>query len=263
MAVRHSFRLVAVAAVALAPLSLAAQGGGGGGGGGQQQPPQNLQYFPKDMTRQQLLPIMRGFTMSLGVRCEYCHAMREGAPEPQPGQNPQLNYALDTKPEKVQARYMLRMVDSINTKLLAALPNRDAPATSIACITCHRGVSKPTTIEAVLTNTMNEAGVDSAISRYKTLRADIATGRWNFTEQPVIEVARTLGAANKAPDGIKLLEMLQEFYPNSVGIDFEIATLQERAGNRDAAIARYRAILTKNPNDNRARQSLTRLGVTP
>ena len=57
--------------------------------------------------------------------------------------------------------------------------------------------------------------------------------------------------------------MLQEFYPNSVVIDFEIATLQERAGNRDAAIARYRAILTKNPNDNRARQSLTRLGVQP
>jgi hypothetical protein len=261
MAVRTYSRLVVAVAVVALTQPVAAQGGGGGGGG-QQQPPQNLQYFPKDMTRQQLLPIMRGFTMALGVRCEYCHVEREGATTP-PGGNPALNHASDDKETKRQARYMLRMVDSINTKLLAALPVRDNPPTNVSCVTCHRGVSKPTTIEAVMTTTLNEAGVDSAISRYRTLRGDMASGRYNFSEQPVIELARTLGTQQKFADGIKLLEMLQEFYPNQVGIDFEIATLQERAGNRDAAIARYRAILTKNPNDNRARQQLTRLGVTP
>jgi predicted TPR repeat methyltransferase len=48
-----------------------------------------------------------------------------------------------------------------------------------------------------------------------------------------------------------------------VQIDFEIAGLQVTAGNRDAAIARYRAILQKNPNDRRAQQALQRLGVQP
>ena len=257
MALRAHMLVAAVAALALSQPA-AAQGGGGQG-----QPLQNLQYFPKDMTRPELTQIMRGFAMSLGVRCEYCHAMREGAPEPPPGGNPQLNYALDTKPEKLQARYMLRMVDSINTKLLAALPHRDTPPTTIGCVTCHRGVSKPTTIETVLLSSTTDAGVDSAIARYRALRNDMASGRYNFSEQPVIEVARRLGAQQKAPDGIRLLEMLQEFYPNSANIDFEIAALQERAGNRDAAIARYRAMMQKNPNDNRARQALTRLGVQP
>lgn len=266
MAVRTPSLVAAVAVVALATLATLARPavaqGGGGGGGGQGQPLQNVQYFPKDMRRDSLVQIMRGFAMSLGVRCEYCHMEREGAAAP-PGGNPPLNYASDDKETKRQARYMLRMVDSINLKLLAALPVRDNPPTTIGCVTCHRGVSKPTTIEAVLLSSTADAGVDSAIARYKTLRTDMASGRYNFTEQPVIEVARKLGAQQKGADGIKLLEMLQEFYPNSANIDFEIAGLQLAAGNRDAAIARYRAMLQKNPNDRRAQGALQRLGVQP
>jgi len=258
MAVRFSVVLVA-AAIALPAQTVAAQGGGGGGQGA---PLQNLQYFPKDITRDSLTQFMRGFAMSLGVRCEFCHAMREGA-TPQPGQNPPLNYASDEKDNKKIARYMLRMVDSINMKLLPGIPNRDTPPTTIGCVTCHRGVMKPTTIEAVLLSTTGEMGVDTAVARYRMLRNDMAFGRYNFSEQPVIEVSRKLGAAGKHADGIKLLTMLQEFYPNSVNIDFEIATLENASGNKDAAIARLRAILTKNPNDRRAQQALQRLGVQP
>lgn len=245
-----------VAAVVAAVEPVAAQGGGQGA------PLQNLQYFPKDITRDSLTQIMRGFAMSLGVRCEFCHAMREGA-TPQPGQNPPLNHASDEKDNKKIARYMLRMTDSINMKLLPGIPNRDNPPTTIGCVTCHRGVMKPTTIEAVLLSTTGEVGVDTAIARYRMLRADMAAGRYNFSEQPVIEVSRKLGASGKHAEGIKLLEMLQEFYPNSANLEFELAGLQLASGNRDAAIARYRAMLTRNPNDRRAQQALQRLGVQP
>lgn len=34
-------------------------------------------------------------------------------------------------------------------------------------------------------------------------------------------------------------------------------------GDRDTRIARLRAVLAKNPNDQRARQRLTQLGVQP
>ena len=57
--------------------------------------------------------------------------------------------------------------------------------------------------------------------------------------------------------------MLQEFYPNSVGIDLEIAQTHAAAGNRDQAIARYRAVLAKTPNHRGALQGLQRLGVSP
>ena len=46
------------------------------------------------------------------------------------------------------------------------------------------------------------------------------------------EVARRLSEQGKPADAIKLLEMLQEFYPNSTNIDFQIADAQIAAGNR-------------------------------
>ncbi len=38
----------------------------------------NLQYFPKDISRQQLIATMRGFSFSLDVRCQFCHAAKAG-----------------------------------------------------------------------------------------------------------------------------------------------------------------------------------------
>ena len=174
-----------------------------------------------------------------------------------------FDFHKDDKDNKRTARIMMRMADSINMRFLASIPERDNPPTNVNCSTCHRGLSKPTTIENVLLAATERSGVDSAIARYRVLRNDMASGRYNFGEQPVGEVARRLGLQGKHADAIKLLEMLQEFYPNSVNIDFQIAELQIAAGNRDAAIARYRAVLTKNPNDRRAQQALQRLGVTP
>ena len=45
------------------------------------QPPwkgENLQHFPKDITREQLTQRMREFSFALGVRCQYCHAGGNG-----------------------------------------------------------------------------------------------------------------------------------------------------------------------------------------
>jgi hypothetical protein len=228
---------------------------------------ENLQVLPKDIHRDTLTQIMRGFTMSLGVRCQFCHVERApaaGAPGGGGGGGGMnFDFAKDDKDNKKIARHMVRMVDSINNKFLASIPNRDNPPTNINCLTCHRGVMKPTTIETVLMSTTERSGVDSAIARYRVLRNDMASGRYNFTEMPVTEVARRLSAQGKHADAVKLLEMLQEFYPNSVNVDLQIAETHIAAGNRDQGIARYRAVLAKNPNDRRAQQALQRLGVQP
>lgn len=229
---------------------------------------ENLQVLPKEIHRDTLVQIMRGFTMSLGVRCNYCHVEKAAAGAPAGGGGGgggggQFDFHKDDRDNKLKTRAMIRMVDSINTRFLANLPNRDAPPTDVNCLTCHRGANKPTTIESVLLNVTERSGVDSAIARYRTLRNDMASGRYNFSEQPVSEVARRLSTQGKHADAIKLLEMLQEFYPNSVNVDVQIAETHVAAGNRDQAIARYRAVLAKNPNDRRAQQALQRLGVQP
>lgn len=227
---------------------------------------ENLQVLPKNIPRDSLVAIMRGFAGSLGVRCSFCHVEREGPPPPMtpdmaPG--PNLDFKSDAKDHKQIARVMMRMVDSINTAFLPRIPNRDVPATNVGCVTCHRGLPKPGTIEAVLLNTTTSLGVDSAIARYRSLRGDLASGKYNFSEQPVSEVARSLAQQGKYDQAIALLKMNQEFYPNSVNIDFDLAEAYIAKGDRDAGIARLRAVLAKNPNDRRAQQRLQQLGVTP
>lgn len=250
MAVRMQLRMagVALVIVAAAP-SLAAQ---------IPERFENLQVLPRDIRRDTLVAIMRGFTASLGVRCTYCHLEREGGG----GGGLNLNFPSDSLANKRKARWMLHMTDSINTRL-ASLPSRDNPPTDVNCMTCHRGMSKPTTIQQVILATTQRQGVDSAIARYRMLRTEMASGRFDFREQPVSDVAEQLSVQGRHDDAIKLLEMLQEFHPNSVNIDLQLAETHIAKGDRDAGIARLRAVLAKNPNDRRARQRLQQLGVQP
>ena len=220
MAIRIVRRIATVAFVLASPLAAQQQ---------QPQPPQNLQVLPKDITRPELTAIMRGFTQSLGVRCEYCHALRDGV-TPEPGQSiqvNQLNLPSDANPRKDKARFMMRMTDSLNTVVLARMPDRRDPPVMVTCVTCHRQNPVPTTIVAVLTEVYTKSGIDSAVARYRALRAsDLTSGKYNFGERPVIELARRLGEEGKPADAIKLLEMLKEFFPNSPSIDAQIAALR-------------------------------------
>lgn len=223
---------------------------------------ENLQVLPRDIPRDTLVAIMRGFTAALGVRCTYCHIPREGPPPAGGGGGLNLAFASDSLANKRKARWMLHMTDSVNTRL-ASLPARDDPPTEVSCMTCHRGMSKPMTIQQVLLATTRRAGVDTAMARYRMLRSEMESGRFDFREQPVTDVAQQLSQEGRHDDAIKLLQMLQEFYPNSVNIDLQLAETHIAKGDRDAGIARLRAVLAKNPNDRRALQRLQQLGVQP
>src|SRR4051812_42950716 len=71
------------------------------------QPLKNLQVFPKDISRAELISNMRFFSQSLGVRCTFCHVGVEGQPPST------FDFAADTKKEKLIARKMLVMVQRI------------------------------------------------------------------------------------------------------------------------------------------------------
>jgi tetratricopeptide (TPR) repeat protein len=210
---------------------------------------ENLQYFRKDIPRDTLVNIMRGFSFALGVRCQYCHAGGDGI------SFQGVDFKSDDKPAKRKARYMLQMADTINNRLLAALPDRSDPPVRVACVTCHRGLSK-------LTATIESKGTDSAVAQYRRLRQNTITqGTFDFGEWSMNELARTLSERGKTGEAIAMLELNQEFYPQAAEIDFMIAELHRQRGEKELAITRYRASLQKDPNNQRAKQRLTELGA--
>src|SRR5277367_529415 len=80
--------------------------------------PTNLQVLPKDISQQDLMKMMFGFSQALGVRCDFCHEVNEQTHQP--------NFAADTKPEKTTARTMIAMTQEINTKYLSTINDPDA-----------------------------------------------------------------------------------------------------------------------------------------
>jgi hypothetical protein len=88
--------------------------------------PQNLQVLPKTMTMDELKKVMTGVAASLGVKCSFCHDVKN------------KNYASDDLEHKQIAREMFKMVNAINTQFFA-----DEGAQQVTCFTCHRGAAEP------------------------------------------------------------------------------------------------------------------------
>jgi len=73
---------------------------------------------------------MRGFSFSLGARCQFCHAGKEG------NKLDPMDFASDEKDTKKTARAMLRMVDTINQEYIAKM-GRTAPIRVESSILMH------------------------------------------------------------------------------------------------------------------------------
>ena len=221
---------------------------------------ENLQFFPTTIARDSLVQIMRGFSFALGVRCQYCHAGGDGT------SFEGVVFKSDEKAAKRNARFMLRMVDSLNRFVLAGLPARSSPPVVIQCVTCHRGLAKPTTLERTLAETIDTFGVDSAVARYRRWRNSPAVtlrGVYDFTEWRVNELARRLIGSGQTAEAAALLEMNAEFNPQSVSIPLMLGGVRRQRGERDQAIAAYRRVLELDPRNPEARQRLTELGAPP
>jgi hypothetical protein len=219
------------------------------------QPPwQNLEHFPEDTTRPQLLQRMREFSFALDVRCQYCHAGGDGV------SFDGVVFASDAKPAKVKARAMLRMVDQINNTLLPQLASRAEPRVTVACVTCHRGSALPKSLQTTLFEIVEQDGAAAAVARYRALRQEtMVSGKYNFDEWEINELARRLTEAGNTAAAIALLEMNGEFYPKSADIDFTLGELHRSRAENDQAVRRYRAALEKNPQHPGAKRWLAEL----
>jgi thioredoxin reductase len=94
----------------------------------------NLQVFPQNIPREELIEQMKGFTRALGVRCEHCHVQTAQTPKPA------FDFASDEKPQKAAARIMIRMTNDINARYVSKI---EEMYTTVSCWTCHRGARRP------------------------------------------------------------------------------------------------------------------------
>ena len=216
--------------------------------------PVNLQVFPKDTPRPALIQRMREFSFALGVRCQYCHTGGDGV------SFDGVVFESDQKVAKQKARAMMRLVDTINTTLLPQVPSPVQPAVKVDCVTCHRGLPIPRTLEAVLLDTIARDGVAAAIRQYRDLRAKEAlTGRYDFDEWRINELARVLIEKGDIDSAIAMLEMNAEFNPSSVAIDVQLAYFHLKNNDRAKALARLKSAAAKEPANDRLKRRIAEL----
>jgi hypothetical protein len=252
----HLFRIVFLGAMlALAPRANAqppqqqAPAGPPQGRGGPPPPMTNLQVLPKDMPRPEVIARMQLFRQGLGVECAYCHIDE--------GRGGRTDYASDEKPPKITARVMMRLTDDVNAKLASGLGK--ANPVSVGCITCHRGVSIPKQLPAILTETAAAKGTPAAIAEYRDLRKQYYGGMaYDFSENGLIAYANGAAAA-KPDDAIQWLQVNLEFYPKSARTYLALAQIYSRKQDKDNAIKSVEKALEIDPENAQAKRLLEQL----
>src|SRR5262245_11036798 len=185
----------------------------------QTEAPKNLKYFPKDITRPELISRMRQFSFALGAPCTHCHGTKEQTGFDLAG----VDFSTDLKPTKSKARDMLRMTDEINTKLLAPMPHSELNL-RVTCFTCHSGLALPESIEARVLRNVKTGGVDTAIADYRSVRERYyGSAAYNFKEQPLVEVASSLVEGGQLEAAVAIAKLNLEFYPDSGQSKFGLA----------------------------------------
>jgi hypothetical protein len=213
----------------------------------------NLQYFPKTVSRDELMGTMRRFCFSLNVRCQYCHAGKDG------GNLNEMNFASDEKEAKKTARAMLRMVAAINQDYIAKL-GWDAP-TQVECVTCHHGLRDPKTMNSVLAEVLDRKGISAAVALYRSLRKEeLGTGKYDFGETPLNQLTESLLKQNKTKEAVAVMELNVEFNTPPSLWSYNLLAMSHAANHEtDKARADYAKILELNPQDAFAKKQLEQL----
>lgn len=101
----------------------------------------NLKVLPKNTTKAQMDTIMRHFTASLGVKCNFCHVFNT--------EQKAMDFVSDANKHKDVARNMMRMTKKINKKYFEFSSYEGLSNTNtleVTCHTCHNGKAEPTSV---------------------------------------------------------------------------------------------------------------------
>lgn len=220
----------------------------------QEAPLKNIQAFPKDISRPELIDNMRHFSFGLGVRCQYCHTGGDGI------SFEGVVFENDDDPDKVKARFMIRMTEDLNKNVLTRIPQRDEPPLEITCKTCHRGQAKPVLLTQAMRRTLDSEGAEAAVELYRELREkESMSGSFDFGEWEVNTLGERLEAEGKIKDAIMIYELNRAFYPESISIVLALGRLYEADKDTPAAIRMYERALEIRPDNAGAKARLEAL----
>jgi Photosynthetic reaction centre cytochrome C subunit len=214
----------------------------------------NLKVLPPGIARDSLIQVMRGFSLQLGVRCQYCHVGGDGQ------SFAGVQFAKDDSPHKRRARFMLRMVDSLNRSVMPNLPDLNGRTPlRIECKTCHRGAASPALLTQRLERVRDSAGVDAAVAEYRRLKADNGSaGRYDFGEWEMNLWGERLGRSNKEEDAIRVYELNLESFPQSGSILGALGQLYEPR-DKAKSLDYYRRALVLQPRNQELQRRIERL----
>lgn len=98
---------------------------------------ENLKVLPQSTNKHQMDSIMKHFSWSLGVNCDFCHVRIENEMH-------DWNFASDTNANKRTAREMMRMTDAVNKQYFAESQDSALQVgQAITCNSCHHGQRHP------------------------------------------------------------------------------------------------------------------------
>jgi len=214
--------------------------------------PENLQVL-EGFSGRRLAPVMRGFTRALGVRCSHCHMGEEGQPLST------YDFPSDEKPTKKTARTMLRMLDDINTTLGTIEPSGDQRV-NMWCHTCHRGLTRPMTLEEQLGETYRLEGVEAALTQYGELHERFyGRGAYDFGEAGLNNLGYQLLGDGDLDGAVLVFRKNVEQFPEASNMYDSLGEAYMERGDTDLAITNYEKSLELDPQNQNAVAKLEEL----
>lgn len=188
----------------------------------------NLEVLPDSLDRQQVVDVMRGWASALGVRCRHCHVGdRDDSLEG-------FDFASDDKEPKRTARVMYSLTERINRDLKESLA---ASETEVRCVTCHRGLTDPRTIDEILLASIDEKGIDAGLAHYRSLREELlGQGNYDFGAAALNGVAEVLASGEQVLEAIAVMELNVELHASLAYPHYLLATLRASTGDREGAL---------------------------
>ncbi len=214
----------------------------------------NLKVLPEDIGKRELITTMKSFAAALGMRCTDCHEQKI------PGDFSSIDWASDKLPNKDIARGMMKMVGGINSDLLpAATGEHDF---SVRCVTCHRGVDHPRTLDNVVLKAITKDGAEAGEARYRELRENYyGSGAYDFTAMTLATVAQTLAQERGDMEGARRMVLLNlEMNPDHADGYLMLAQFDLAGGDNDAARININKALAIEPDHGHAQRMLKQLG---
>ena len=96
----------------------------------------NLKVLPKNINKMQMDSVMKHFTVSLNVKCNFCHTYNQELKA--------MDYASDANKHKGVAREMMKMTTQLNEKYFDVKDKTKLNAyQEVTCYTCHNGKVHP------------------------------------------------------------------------------------------------------------------------